>query len=282
MRLSPKLTQKLAWGISWAAGVSTLLILLVIVGYVVTRGLSAIDLEFLLTPPEGGLTAEGGISTVIVSTIYLVGITLVFLTPLGIGAAIYLAEYARDNWLTRLIRYGIELLAGVPSIVFGLFGFLVFVRLLGFGFSILAGALTLVCLLLPFIIRASEEAMKMVPQSYREAALSLGATRWQTIRQVILPAALPGIVTGVILCIGGAVAESAPLFVTMGGSHLMPASPLDQGRPLSLHVFYIATETRAFEVAMATAVVLMVIIVALNGITNWLSRRFQARMRGGI
>lgn len=281
MRLSPKLTQRFAWGVTWVAGVSTVLILLVIVGYVVAKGIAVIDPEFLLTPPEGGLTAEGGISTAIVSTIYLVGITLIVLTPLGLGAAIYLAEYAPANWLTRLIRYGIELLAGVPSIVFGLFGFLVFVRILGFGFSILAGALTLVCLLLPFIIRASEEAMRMVPQSYREAALSLGATKWQTVRHVILPAALPGIVTGIILCIGGAVAESAPLFVTMGGSHLMPTSLFDQGRPLSLHVFYIAMETRAFDVAMGTAVVLIVIILAINGITKWLSRRFQAKMSGG-
>lgn len=281
MKLSPKLTQRLAWGVSWAAGISTVLILLVIVGYVAVKGLSVIDLGFLFTPPEGGLTARGGISTVIVSTIYLVGITLVVLTPLGVGAAIYLAEYAPVNWLTRLIRYGIELLAGVPSIVFGLFGFLVFVRLLNFGFSILAGALTLVCLLLPFIIRASEEAMKLVPQSYREAALSLGATKWQTIRHVILPAALPGIVTGIILCLGGAIAESAPLYVTMGGSHLMPTSPLDQGRPLSLHVFYIAMETRAFDVAMGTAVVLVVIIVVINSITRWLSRRFQVKMSGG-
>jgi len=282
MRLPPKLTQRFAWGVAWVAGVVTVLILLVIIGYVAVRGVAVLDLEFLLTAPEGGLTAEGGISTVIVSTFYLIGATLIALTPLGIGTAIYLAEYAPDNWLTRLIRFSIDLLAGVPSIVFGLFGFLVFVRMLGFGFSILAGALTLVCLLLPFIIRASEEAMRMVPQSYREAALSLGATRWQTIRHVVLPAALPGIVTGIILCIGGAIAESAPLFVTMGGTHLMPTSLLDPGRPLSLHVFFIAMETRAFDVAMGTAVVLIVTIIALNSITNWLCRRFQAKMRGGV
>lgn len=279
--MSPKTTQKLAVACLWGAGVVTVTILLTIVVYVLARGLGDISWSFLTTAPVGGLAGEGGISTVIVSTLYLIGLTVVILVPLGVGAAVYMAEYARDNSLTRLVRYGTEVLAGVPSIVFGLFGFALFVTVLQFSFSILSGALTLVCLLLPTLIRTSEEAMKSVPRSYREAALALGATKWQSIWRIILPAAIPGIVTGVILCIGRAIGETACLYVTMGGSAAMPDSLLSSGRTLSLHVFYLATETPAIEKAMATAVVLIIMIVIINALTNWLSRRFSARMTGG-
>ncbi len=156
--------------------------------------------------------------------------------PLGLGAAMYLSEYAPDNRMTRLIRYGTEVLAGVPSIVFGLFGFALFVTALHFRFSILSGALTLACLLLPTLIRTSEEALRAVPRSHREAALALGATRWQTVWRVLLPAALPGIVTGIILSVGRAVGETACLFVTMGGSTAMPTSLFSGGRTLSMHL----------------------------------------------
>ena len=264
----------------WGSGSVTVLILLAVIGYVLVQGVPSISLDFLITPPKGGLSGEGGISTVIVSTFYLVVVTVVILVPPGIGAAIYLAEYARDNWLTRLVRYAVETLAGVPSIVFGLFGFALFVTALHFNFSILSGALTLVCLLLPTLIRTAEEAMKAVPQSHREAALALGATKWQTIRHVLLPAALPGIVTGIILCVGRAVEETACLYVTMGGSAAMPTSLLSGGRTLSLHLFYLAMETRAFDKAMATGAVLIVIIIVVNTTTNLLSQRFQAKMRG--
>jgi phosphate transport system permease protein len=206
---------------------------------------------------------------------------MAILTPLGIGAAIYLAEYAPDNRFTHLIRYSVELLAGVPSIVFGLFGFAIFVLALHFNYSILSGALTLACLLLPFLVRSTEEAMRVVPQSQREAALALGATRWQTVAHVIMPAALPGIVTGIILCIGGVVAESACLYVTMGGSAGMPTSFLSGGRTLAVHVFYLAMETNALDKALATGAVLIILILVLNLITRWLSLRFQAKMKGG-
>jgi phosphate transport system permease protein len=257
------------------------MIMLVIVLYVLVQGVPSISWEFLTTAPAGGLSGEGGISTVIVSTIYLIGLTIIILVPIGLGAAIYLAEYAPDNRLTRAIRYGVETLAGIPSIIFGLFGFVLFVTVLSFNFSLLSGALTLVCLLLPTMIRTSEEAIKGVPRAYREGALALGTTRWQMISRVAVPAALPGIVTAIILCVGRAIEETAVLYVTLGGSAAMPTSLFSSGRTLSLHVFYLAMETRAFDKAMATAAVLIIIIVIINGMTNWISNRFQKKMRGG-
>jgi len=279
--MSARITQKVAVACVWGAGAVTVAILLTIVLFVLIRGVGDISWSFLTAPPEGGLSGEGGISTVIVSTVYLIGLTLVILVPLGVGAAVYMAEYARDNRFTRLIRYGTEVLAGVPSIVFGLFGFALFVTALHFRFSILSGSLTLVCLLLPTLIRASEEAIRAVPRSYREAALALGATKWQSVWRIIVPAALSGIVTGIILCIGRAIGETACLYVTMGGCTAMPTSVLDCGRTLSLHVFYLATDTKAFGAAMATAVILIIMIVLINVMTNWLSQRFVARMIGG-
>lgn len=279
--MSAKSREKLAMVFIWGSGIITVLILFLIIGYVLARGLPAFSLDFLFTAPKGGLSGEGGISTAIVATIYLVVLTIAMLIVPGIGAAIYLAEYAKDNWLTRIIRYGVETLAGVPSIVFGLFGFVLFVTALHFRFSLLSGALTLVCLLLPTLIRTSEEAMKAVPRSHREGALALGATKWQTIWHVVLPSALPGIVTGIILCVGRIVGETASLYVTMGGSAAMPTSLLSGGRTLSLHLFYLSMETRAFEKAMATGAVLIITILIINTIINWISHRFQARALRG-
>ncbi|MBM4445638.1 MAG: phosphate ABC transporter permease PstA, partial [Chloroflexi bacterium] len=225
-RTSARNTQRLALIFIWGTGAVALSILLIIVIYVFVRGLPEIGWSFLTTPPRGGLSGEGGISAPVVATLYLVAITMAILIPLGVGAAIYLAEYAPANRITGAIRYGTEVLAGVPSIVFGLFGFLLFVTALHLNFSILSGSLTLACLLLPTLIRTSEEALRAVPHSHREAALALGATKWQTVWRVLLPAALPGIVTGTILCVGRAVGETACLYVTMGGSAGMPDSLL--------------------------------------------------------
>ena len=280
-RISARHTQRLALAGIWGTGLVTAIILLVIIGYVLVKGVSDISWSFLTTPPKGGMSGEGGISTVIVCTLYLIGLTMVILVPLGVGAAIYLSEYAPDNRLTRFIRYGTEVLAGVPSIVFGLFGFALFVMALQFSFSILSGSLTLACLLLPTLIRTSEEALRAVPRSHREAALALGATKWQTVWRVLLPAALPGIVTAIILCIGRAVGETACLFVTMGSRTAMPTSLLSGGRTLSMHLLYLVMDTNAFEKALATGVVLVITIIAINAITNWLSQRFRTRMTGG-
>jgi phosphate transport system permease protein len=280
VQVTAKTSQKVATAAIWGAGAVTALILLVIVVYILFRGLPYISWDFLITAPQGGLSGEGGISTAIVTTVYLIALTIALLIIPGIGTAIYLTEYARDNWATRTIRYAINTLAGVPSIVFGLFGFALFVTALHFNFSILSGALTLVCLLLPTLICTTEEAILAVPRYQREAGLALGATKWQTIAHVILPAALPGIVTGIILCVGRAIGETACLYVTMGGSAAMPTSLFSGGRSLALHVYYLATDTHAFDKAMATAAVLVILIVVINTLTNWLSQRFHARLVG--
>jgi phosphate transport system permease protein len=278
--ISAKQTQKMAMAGIWGGGIITLLLLIVIIGYVLIQGLPGVNWEFLTTNPRGGLSGEGGILSTVVSTLYLIGVTLVLLVPIGIGSAVYLSEYAPNNRLTRIIRYGIETLAGIPSIIFGLFGYALFVTVLSFNFSILSGALTLVCLLLPTMITTTEEALKAVSYSYREAALALGTTRWQMISRIVLPSAIPGIVTAVILCIGRAIGETACLYVTMGGSAAMPSSLLEGGRTLSLHVYYLAMETNAMDKAMATAAVLIIIIILINALTNWLAGRFQKRMKG--
>ena len=278
--MSAKSKQTAAWVVIWAAGAVTAMILLMIIIYILVKGLPSLSWNFLITAPQGGLSGEGGISTAIITTVYLIGLSIILLIIPGVGTAIYLTEYARDNWLTRGVDYAISTLAGVPSIVFGLFGFALFVTVLHFNFSILSGALTLVCLLLPTLIRTTEEAILSVPHYQREAGLALGATKWQTIAHVILPAALPGIVTGIILCIGRAVGETACLYVTLGSSSGMPTSLLSGGRTLSLHVFYLATDTNAMDKAMATAAILVILIIIINTLTNWLSQRFQARMMG--
>jgi len=212
--------------------------------------------------------------------LWIVVVTMLVLTPLGLGAAVYMAEYAPENRVVGFIRYSVELLAGVPSVVFGLFGYAVFVTVMSFRFSILSGALTLVCLLLPFLTRTAEEAMRSVPRAQREAALALGSTKWQVVTRVVIPAAMPGIITGVILSIGRTVSESAPLFITMGGSSQMPDGLMSPGRTLAVHVFYLAMETNALEKAMATGAVLVFLILVTNLLTNSISKRLQARMMG--
>ncbi len=280
MRLSTRTTQKIAFTVVWLAGIFTLLVLVIIILYVLAQGIRHLNWDFLVTPPAGGLSGEGGISSAIVSTIYIIALTIAIAAPLGLGAGIYLSEYATDNWITRAIRYGVETLAGVPSIIFGLFGFALFVTALHFNFSILSGALTLACLVLPTFIRTTEEAIKAVPNSYRDAGLALAATKWQTVSRIVLPVALPGIITAVILCVGRAVGETACLYVTMGGSAAMPTSFLSSGRTLALHLYYLALETRALDKAMATGVVLIIIILVINLLTNWLAQTFRARMLG--
>jgi len=273
--------QRAAFGLLWLAGLLTIASLVVIVIFIGVRGMGQIDLAFLTTPPRGGLSGEGGISTTIVTTLLLVGTTLFFAGPLGVGAAIYLAEYAAEHraarglgpFLVRIARTGVETLAGVPSILFGLFGYALFVVALNFGFSILSGALAGACLILPVIIRTTEEALYSVPRSYREASLALGATKWQTTWNVVLPSALPGIFTGIVLSVGRIISETAVFYVTLGGNHHMPTSLLDSGRTMALHLFYLATDTNAMEKAMATGVILIVSIFLINLLIHLLSRR---------
>jgi len=283
-----KVKQSIGFLLMWACGFVALAAVFWIIGYVLSQGFQEINYAFLFTRPAGGVSGDGGISTTIVSTIYLVVLTLVIATPIGVGAAIYLIEYAGDAikeskfiaFLVKSARMGVELLAGVPSIVFGLFGFAMFVLYMRFGFSLLSASLSGAALVLPTIIRTSEEALLTVPRSYREGSLSLGATRWHTIVNVVLPSALPGIVTGIILSVGRIIAETAIFWVTLGGSFYLPQSIMHSGRSLALHVYMLASETRAFEKAMATSAVLIITIILLNLGINILSRHLTKRLSG--
>jgi phosphate transport system permease protein len=285
--------QRVAFGLLWAAGIIAVMVLLLVVGYVFVVGAGTVLTDFpsfLTTEPQGGLSAEGGISTTIITTLYVVLLTIGIAAPLGIGAAVYLVEYAeemrgRGGLIPRLVgvvRFGVETLAGVPSIIFGLFGYALFVSAtsLGFGFSLLSGSLACACLLLPVIIRASEEALKAVPRSYRRGSLALGATQWQTVRQVVLPAALPGIITGIVLSVGRVVSETAVFYVTLGGTHNLPSSVFQGGRTMAMHLYTVATETTAYEKAMGTGTVLIFSIVLINLVINLISRRLTAGLKG--
>jgi len=280
--------EKIGYSFLWLAGFITVALLVWIVGYVMVQGLKVVNLEFLTTRPAGGVSGEGGISTTIVTTLYLVLLTIGIAAPLGIGAAIYLVEYAGEMereskiiaFLIKLARMGVETLSGVPSIIFGLFGFALFVSAMKLKFSLLSAGLSGAALVLPVIIRTSEEALLTVPMSYREGSLGLGATKWQTTWNVVIPAALPGIVTGIVLSVGRIIAETAIFWVTLGGSYRLPTSLLSSGRTMALHVYSLASETRAFDKAMGTAAILIITIVLLNLIINFISRKFNERTTG--
>lgn len=280
-----KLVQNAAFTVFWMAGLGAVLIMLSVVGYVVFKGFADITPEFFSTSPRGGLSGEGGIQSTIITTVYLVVLTLLVATPLGVGAGIYLVEYAdqaRSGFMKRITsaaRFGVETLAGVPSIIFGLFGYALFVTALKLGFSLASAALAGSCLIIPVIIRTTEEALKAVPDSYREGSLALGASRWETIWKVILPSAFPGITTGIVLGAGRIVSETAIFFVTLGGSYRTPTSLLASGRSMALHVYYLAMETRAFDKAMATAAVLVVLVILMNLSINMISRRITRDTR---
>ncbi len=288
-RLRPRrvLRQRLAFLFLWMAAAAAVSALIAVVAFVGVRAVRVLNIDLLLTSPAGGLSGEGGISTTIVTTLYLVALTTGLATPLGVGAAIYLTEYAGQAdgrrkpalLLLSVARFGVETLAGVPSIVFGLFGYALFVSALHFGFSLLSASLAGACLILPVIIRATEEALRAVPQAYREGSLALGATQWQTVSGVVLPSALPGIVTSVILSIGRVVGETAVFYVTLGGSSDLPRSLLSPGRTLALHLYSLAMDTRAFDKAMGTGAVLVLIIILLNAAISLLSRH-MLRIRG--
>ena len=281
--------QKLWFSVMWLAGLITLVVLLLVVGYVIVQGGKALNWQFLSTAPKGGLSGEGGISTTIGTTVYLVGLTLLISTPMGVGAAVYLIEYAGEQSLTSPIlrvlisiaNFAVETLAGIPSIIYGLFGYALFVSTLRFGWSLLSAALAGACLVLPTIIRTTEEALLTVPDDYRRGSLALGATKWQTLYQVVLPAAIPGIITGIILSVGRVISEPAVFFVTLGGSHRLPTSIMDGGRTLALHLYYLAMDTNAFDKAMGTAAVLVILIVLINLVIDIISRKLTAKIRGG-
>lgn len=259
----------------------SILILIGIMGYVFVRGLPQITIEFLTQVPS---TIKGtfGIIGNIVNTLYIVVITLFIATPLGVGAAIYLNEYAKGGKAVRIIEFTTEILSGIPSIIFGLFGYVFFGTTLGLGYSILTGALTLSIMVLPLITRTTQEALKTVPESYRSGALGIGATKWYMIRTILLPSAMPGIVTGVILAIGRIVGESAALLFTAGSGYLLPKSFLgkifESGGTLTIQL-YLSMQKAKYDQAFGIAVVLLVIVLAINGLAKFLSHKFNSEVK---
>ncbi|MDR0584096.1 MAG: phosphate ABC transporter permease PstA [Treponema sp.] len=226
---------------------------------------------------------ENGILPMIVTTLYVVLVSIAVALPVGISGAIFLNEYSGNSGLIRILRLAIETLAGIPSIIYGLFGLLVFCRLAGFGQSIIAGALTLSIMILPVIIRTTEESLKAVPGTFREGSLALGATKFQTIIHVALPSALPGIITSVILAIGRVVGESAPVLLTVGLTRNMPRTVFESGRTLTIHLYYLTGEAvrpEDFGMAFATAAVLMFLVLIINTATKIITGGFRKNTEG--
>ncbi len=260
-------TQKIAMAVITAVAFLVILPIIFVIGFLVYNGIGALSWEFLSQPPRNGMT-EGGLLPAILGTIFLTLGTAVAAIPLGIGAAIYLAEYAGNNRLTRTIRLAIVNLAGIPSIVYGLFGLGAFVLFLNFGTSILAGSLTLGLMTLPVLISTAEEAIRSVPADFRLVSLSLGATRWQTIRHQVLPHALPGIITGIILGLSRAAGETAPILFTVAAFYLpeLPNSVFDQAMALPYHLYVISTQVPGMplQIQYGTALVLLLIVLSLT------------------
>jgi phosphate transport system permease protein len=273
--------EKIAFGVLSASTLFVIIPVLLIIYFLVVNGAPAISWEFLTSMPRNGMR-EGGILPALVGTVYLLIGTVIFAVPVGIIAAIYLAEYAPKNKLTRTIRLAIVNLAGVPSIVYGLFGYGLFVLFLNFGRSILAGSLTLALLILPVIITSAEEALLAVPKSFRDGSLALGATKWQTIWRVVLPNAAAGIITGVILGISRAAGETAPIMFTAAAFYLprLPDSVLDDCMALPYHLYVVASEMfdSPDNIKWGTALTLLILVLGLNLVATLIRGRFR-RMR---
>lgn len=274
--IDPKIEQRFFRAVLWLFTGVTVFILFFIIFYVLKRGLPVVSLGFLTkNPVEMG--KAGGIFSTIVGTVALTVLAILIATPLGVGSAIYLTEYTRENWVTRVIRFGSECLAGIPSIIFGLFGFILFVTKLGLGWSLLSGGLTLAFMILPTIIRTSEEAIRSVPYAYREVSFSLGSTKWQTVTRVVLPSALPGIATGVILGVGRSIGETAAVIFTAGSSLHIPTSLFSSSRTMSVHFYILAREGISMANAYGTAAVLIIAILAINVLAYTLMNKFMRK-----
>lgn len=265
--------------IGLSAGISVAL-LLGILFYVLGKGVGTINWQFLTTVPSS-LKGTFGIAGNLLNTLYIIIITLLLATPIGVGSAIYLNEYARPGKLVRFIEFTTETLSGIPSIIFGLFGMVFFGNLFHLGYSILTGALTLTLMVLPLITRNTQEALKTVPESYRTGAMGIGATKWYMIRTVLLPSAMPGIITGVILSIGRIVGESAALLFTAGSGYLLPKSAmeyldkiLNPGGTLTIQL-YLCMSKAEYDKAFGIALVLLVIVLGINALTKVLARKYD-------
>jgi phosphate transport system permease protein len=273
MKISRHHTQGLAKGVIWVAAFSTLAVMFWILYQVLREGLPLLHPNFFIQAPRQ-MGRAGGIFPTIIGTIALTVVAIVIATPLGVGTAIFLREYTRESGVSRVIRFGTDCLAGVPSIIFGLFGFVFFVIFLRMGWSILSGGLTLATMILPTIICTAEEAIKSVPYTYREVSFALGGTRWQTIRKMVLPNAFPGILTGVLLGVGRSVGETAAVILTAGSSFITPDSLFSPIRTMAVHFYILAREGISMEMAYATGAALILLILAINTVANWMMYRY--------
>ncbi len=268
-----KLKDNILLGLLWFAAFLTVAVLVMIVGYIFYKGIGLISLDFIFGnySPSGG----GGILPMIVTTIYTIAISLIIATPIGILAAVYLQEYAKQGRLVNTIRFATESLTGIPSIIYGLFGAVFFVTTLKLGMSIIAASLTLTIIVLPVIIRTTEESLKTVPRTYREGSLALGTTKLQTLYKVILPSAMPGILSGLILSMGRIIGESAAIFLTAGTVAAMPASIFSSARTLTVHSYLVTQEAGDIELAAAVGIVLIVLILILNLTATFISKKLN-------
>lgn len=282
MIISPRIAQRAAFTLLFFAAILVIVPVLVVIGVIVKNGAAAISWEFLTAMPKSGMRA-GGIMPAIVGTFYLVLGAVAFALPLGLCAAIYLSEYSKDTAMNRVVRLAIINLAGVPSVVFGLFGLALFVTFFKFGASILAGSLTLGVMILPVIITSAREAIDAVPKSFREASLSLGATKLQTIRYAVLPHALPGILTGTILGVGRAAGETAPILFTVAAFYLprLPRGPFDQVMALPYHLYVLSTQVPnvKVETRYGTALVLLTIVLLMNLIAVAIRSHYRTKKK---
>ena len=271
--------DKFLYGCIYLSAAIAVSVLLMIICYVTVRGIGSVSLEFLTTVTSAR-KGTVGIAGNIVNTLYIIVITLVIATPIGVGSAIYLNEYAKPGKIVRIIEFTTETLSGIPSIIFGLFGSVFFGTTLKLGYSLLTGALTLSLMILPLITRNTQEALRTVPDSYRSGALGMGATKWHMIRTILLPSAMPGIITGVILAIGRIVGESAALLFTAGSGYLLPKAGgwlskiLQPGGTLTIQL-YLSSSKAEYNVAFGIAFVLLVIVLCTNFLTKYLAKRFD-------
>ena len=255
------------------AALSTIAVMILILLQILSEGLPVLHLRFFLESPKS-MGREGGIMSTIIGTMALTAVAIFFGAPLGVGTAVFLREYTREGKISRIIRFGTDCLAGVPSIIFGLFGFVFFVIRLNMGWSILSGGLTLAAMILPTVISTAEESIKAIPLSYREVSYSLGGTKWQTITRVVLPNALPGIFTGILLSIGRSIGETAAIILTAGSSLVMPTSLFSPIRTMSVHFYILAREGISMKMAYGTGAALILLVLIINVIAQWLINRY--------
>jgi phosphate transport system permease protein len=272
--VSRNLINRIAIGVLWGAALLTVAVLGALLLYVFINGIRVISPEFIFTWPRG-VNAEGGIWPTIVATVYVTALAMLISTPIAVLAAVYLAEYAYQGRTVNTIRFAADSLASVPSIVMGLFGFALFVEAMGLGLSMISAALALSLLMLPIIMRATEEAIRAVPKYMRWGAYGLGATKWQVVRRTVLPAATPRIITGIVLAMGRAVGETAVVLYTMGQAVNLPLTPLDSGRPMTVHLYLLAVEGINLPAAFGTALLLIVMILGFNLSARWILRRYR-------